>query len=193
MVTKFKYLGSVFTANNDCFQDAKARIGQGWACVDKLGSILRSRITSYKAKLRIYLSVIRPVVLYGGQTWVLSHRCVKRLEGFENSVLQRIVGPEVRDGVVYYRSNEEVQLILKYPQSIVRAVQTAALHWAGHILGLHQEPLEVRVASAIHWVIPKTLRQPSWCKESLITSELWYCVHQHFGKLWLFSPTTGQN
>ena len=124
----------MFTANNDCFQDTKARIGQGWACVDKLGSILRSKITSYKAKLRIYQSVIRPVVLYGEQTWVLSHRCLKRLEGFENRVLQRIVGPEVRDGVVYYRSNEEVQLILQYPQSIVRAVQAAALHWAGHIL-----------------------------------------------------------
>ena len=35
--------------------------------------------------------------------------------------LRSIVGPEIRDGITHYRSNIDVQRILQYPQSIVRA------------------------------------------------------------------------
>ena len=133
-VDTFRYLGSIFTPNNAGEEDVKARIRQGWGCFAKLRNIMRSKKASYQAKLTIYLTVIRPVVLYGCQAWVLSPSCIQRLQGFENRMLRAIVGPEVRDGLVYYRSNLEVQRILGCPDNIVRAVQAAALHWTGHIL-----------------------------------------------------------
>jgi hypothetical protein len=43
-------------------------------------------------KIKIYGSIILPVVLYGCETWSLSLREERRLRVFENRVLRRIFG-----------------------------------------------------------------------------------------------------
>jgi hypothetical protein len=49
-------------------------------------------------KIRIYKTVILPLVLYGCETWSLTVREKHRLRMFENRVLRRIFGPK-RDEV----------------------------------------------------------------------------------------------
>jgi hypothetical protein len=49
-------------------------------------------------KIRIYRTVILPVVLYGCETWSLTLKEERRLRVFGNSVLKRIFGPK-RDEV----------------------------------------------------------------------------------------------
>jgi hypothetical protein len=49
-------------------------------------------------KIRIYKTIILPVVLYGCETWSLTLREEHRLQVFENRVLRRIFGPK-RDEV----------------------------------------------------------------------------------------------
>jgi hypothetical protein len=51
-----------------------------------------------KFKIRIYKTIILPVVLYGCETWSLILREEHRLGVFENRVLRRIFGPK-RDEV----------------------------------------------------------------------------------------------
>jgi hypothetical protein len=48
--------------------------------------------------IKIYRTIILPVVLYGCETWSLTLREENRLRVFENSVLRGIFGPK-RDGV----------------------------------------------------------------------------------------------
>jgi hypothetical protein len=48
--------------------------------------------------MRIYKTIILPVVLYGCETWSLTLREEHRLRVFENRVLRRIFGPK-RDEV----------------------------------------------------------------------------------------------
>jgi hypothetical protein len=51
--------------------------------------------------MRIYKTIILPVILYGCETWSLTLREEYRLRVFENKVLRRIFGPkrdEVREG-----------------------------------------------------------------------------------------------
>jgi hypothetical protein len=48
-------------------------------------------------KIKIYKTVILPVVLYACETWSLTLREEHRLRVFENRVLRRIFGPE-REG-----------------------------------------------------------------------------------------------
>jgi hypothetical protein len=48
-------------------------------------------------KVRIYKTIILPVVLYGCETWSLRVREEYKLRVFENRVLRRIFGPK-RDG-----------------------------------------------------------------------------------------------
>jgi hypothetical protein len=48
--------------------------------------------------MRIYKTIILPVILYGCETWSLTLREEHRLRVFENKVLRRIFGPK-RDEV----------------------------------------------------------------------------------------------
>jgi hypothetical protein len=59
---------------------------------------LSSRLLSRNVKVKIYKTLILPVVLYGCETWSLTLREENRLRVFENGVLRRIFGPK-RDEV----------------------------------------------------------------------------------------------
>jgi hypothetical protein len=59
---------------------------------------LSSRLLSRNVKVKIYKTIILPVVLYGCETWSLTLREEHRLRMFENRVLRRIFGPK-RDEV----------------------------------------------------------------------------------------------
>jgi hypothetical protein len=59
---------------------------------------LSSRLLSRNVKVKIYKTIILPVVLYGCETWSLTLREEHRLRVFENRVLRGIFGPK-RDDV----------------------------------------------------------------------------------------------
>jgi hypothetical protein len=58
-----------------------------------------SRLLSKNVKVRIYKTIILPVVLYGCETWSLRIRDVHKLRVFENRVFRRIFWPK-KDGVM---------------------------------------------------------------------------------------------
>jgi hypothetical protein len=60
--------------------------------------VLFSRLPSRNVKVKIYKTIILPVVLYGCETWSLALREEHRLRVFENRVLRRILRPK-RDDV----------------------------------------------------------------------------------------------
>jgi hypothetical protein len=59
---------------------------------------LSSRLLSRNVKVKIYKTIILPVVLYVCETWSVTLREENRLRVFENRVLRRIFGPK-RDEV----------------------------------------------------------------------------------------------
>ena len=61
-------------------------------------NLLSSRLLSKNLKIKIYRTIILPVVLYGCETWSLTLREERRLRVFENRVLRRVFGPK-RDEV----------------------------------------------------------------------------------------------
>jgi hypothetical protein len=56
-------------------------------------------LLNYCIKIKIYRTIILPVVLYGCETWSLTFREERRLRVFENRVLRRVFGPK-RDEVM---------------------------------------------------------------------------------------------
>ena len=50
-------------------------------------------------KIKVYRTIILPVVLYGCETWSLTLREERKLRVFENMVLRRIFGPTWRHQV----------------------------------------------------------------------------------------------
>ena len=61
-------------------------------------NLLSSRLVSKNLKIKIYRTIILPVVLYGCETWSLPLSEERKLRVFENMVLRRIFGPR-RDEV----------------------------------------------------------------------------------------------
>jgi hypothetical protein len=85
-------------------------------------------------KVRIYKTIILPVVLYGCETWSLTVREEHKLRVFENRVLRRIFGPK-RDGVKEgWRKlyNEELHNLYCSPSKI-RIIKSRRMRWAGHV------------------------------------------------------------
>jgi hypothetical protein len=97
-VAKFKYLRTTLTDQNYMHEEIKSRLNSGNACYYLVQSLLSSRLLSRNLKIKIYKTIILPVVLYGCETWSLTLRQAHRLRAFENRVLRRIFGPK-RDEV----------------------------------------------------------------------------------------------
>jgi hypothetical protein len=59
---------------------------------------LSSSLLSKNLKIKIYRTIILPVVVFGCESWSLTLREQSRLRVFENRVLRRVFGPK-RDEV----------------------------------------------------------------------------------------------
>jgi len=75
-------------------------------------------------KIKIYRTIILPVVLYGCETWSLTLREERRLRVFENRVLRRIFWTERDEVTREWRKlhNEKLNDLYSSP-SIVRAIK----------------------------------------------------------------------
>jgi hypothetical protein len=98
-VSQFKYLGITVTNRNLIQEEVKRRLNSGNVCYHSVQNLLSSRLRSKNLKIRIYKTIILPVILYGCETWSLTLREEHRLRVFENRVLRRIFGPK-RDEVM---------------------------------------------------------------------------------------------
>jgi len=97
-VEEFKYLGTTLTNQNSIVEEIKSRMRSGNACYHSVQNLLCSRLLSKNLKIKIYRTIILPVVLYWCETWLLTLREERKLRVFENMVLRRIFGPR-RDEV----------------------------------------------------------------------------------------------
>jgi hypothetical protein len=85
-------------------------------------------------KIKIYRTIILPVVFYGCETWSLTLREERKLRVFENMVLRRIFGLR-RDEVTgeWRRLHSEELNDLYCSPSIVRVMKSRRMKWVEHV------------------------------------------------------------
>jgi hypothetical protein len=70
-VAQFKYLGKNVTNKNLIQEEIKRRLNSGKACYHSVRNLLSSRLQSKNIKIRIFKTIMFPLVLYGCETWSL--------------------------------------------------------------------------------------------------------------------------
>jgi len=91
-------------------------------------------------KIKIYRTVILPVVLYGCENWSLTLREERKLMVSENMVLRRIFGPRSDDVTGEWRRLHNEKLNDLYsPPNIVRVIKSRGIRWAGHVARMGEE------------------------------------------------------
>ena len=120
---EFKYLGTTLTDQNSIAEEIKSRLRSGNACYHSVQNRLSSRLLSKNLKIKIYRTVILPVVLYGCETWSLTLREERKLRVFKNMVL-KIFGPRRDEVTGEWRRlhNEELSDLYSSP-NIVRVIK----------------------------------------------------------------------
>jgi len=91
-------LGTTLTNQNSIQAEIKSRLKSGIACYLSVQNLLPSSLLSKDLKIKIYRTIILPVVLYEYETWSLTLMNEHRLRVYKSRVLRRVFGPE-RDEV----------------------------------------------------------------------------------------------
>jgi len=83
-VDEFKYLGTTLTIQNYIREEIKSRMRSGNACYHSVLNLLSSTLLSKNLRMKIFRTIILPVILYGSETWSLILRKERKLRVFEN-------------------------------------------------------------------------------------------------------------
>jgi hypothetical protein len=142
---QFRYLGTTVTNQNLFQEEIKRRLSWGNACYHSVQNLSSSPpLLSEKVKMKIYETILLPVVLYGHE--ILS------MTVFKNRVLWTTFEP-MRDGVTGDQRkfhNEEVRNLYSSPiMRIIRMIKTKRMRWTRHVA---LDPREDVVWAGVIWL-----------------------------------------
>jgi hypothetical protein len=104
-IFKFKY------SNQSSFQkEIKRSLNSSNACYHSVQNLLSSRLLSKNLKIRIYKTIIFPVVLHGCETWSLILMEKHRLRMFDNRVLRRVFRPSKNEVMGQWRKVQNAEI-----------------------------------------------------------------------------------
>ncbi|KAK6760673.1 hypothetical protein RB195_021942 [Necator americanus] len=92
LVDEFCYLGCTLK-NNDCYgRDVQQRCAKATSAFNSLTKCLWSTPITHEVKLLVYLSAIRPIMMYGSETWPAPLTVMERFDCTERKMLRRLLG-----------------------------------------------------------------------------------------------------
>jgi hypothetical protein len=134
--------------------EIQRRIQNANRCFFGLRKHLQSKHLSRQTKFTIHKTLIRPVLLYGSETWVLTKIEDKQLLVFERKVLRTICGPKIENGVYRRRYNPELEREFDSPNDL-NVTKTSRLRPKTYYKKLYSEanPLEGEITYKLAFLL----------------------------------------
>ena len=133
-VDRFKYLGVTVSKEGGFEQAVRARITAAWNKWRECSGVIYDKKIPRKLKVKIYTTVIRPVLLYGAEVWTTRKKEEKLMETTEMRMLRRIKGVTLRDK----QKSDEIRKELGVC-NIIKKVKEARLRWFGHVERMEED------------------------------------------------------
>jgi len=147
-VQPFKYLGSTVNQNNTIEEEIKERLIAGNKVFYANQKMFQNKLLSKKSKLKLYWTLIRPIVTYACETWFLKENIIQKLMVFERKILRKTFGPTKEvNGLWRIKTNEELDELIKR-KNIIRFIKSQRLKWLGH---MERMPNEREVTRIYKW------------------------------------------
>ena len=91
-VLRFKYLGSIFSADGEHIHDVVRRSALATARCGLLRQVFSSKKLGIALKLKIYLTAVTSLLTYGCEAWHLTPATLAKINGTNARCLSRITG-----------------------------------------------------------------------------------------------------
>ena len=140
-VEDYKYLGS-HIQNSE--KDFNIRKGIAWTACNKMNKIWKSDLAR-DFKIRIFRVLIEPILLYGSETWTLSARQQRRLDGCYTRLLMRVLN-------LSWRNHPTLEIIYRDLPRVSTLVCKRRVQFAGHCARASDE----LVSSFVLWRHPSS-------------------------------------
>jgi hypothetical protein len=97
-VTEFIHLGTLLINNNSVQKGIKIWILAGNRTYFAAVILFRNRFLSTITKIRLYKTLIKPIITYGAETWTMTKKEEQAVLIFERKIFRRIYGAKYEDG-----------------------------------------------------------------------------------------------
>uniref|UniRef100_A0A8D8V6E2 Craniofacial development protein 2 n=1 Tax=Cacopsylla melanoneura TaxID=428564 RepID=A0A8D8V6E2_9HEMI len=147
-VSQFKYLGEIVSNNGKTSSAIKERLQLGNRAYFANQTLLKNKLITRRTKMKIYKTVIRPIITYGSESWTLIKEDQEKIKRFERKVIRRIYGPiRVDEDNWRIRYNSEINDILN-GEDIIKFIKSQRLRWFGHLQRMEQNRMPKKIVNA---------------------------------------------
>ena len=137
---EFEYLGAIFTADGKQTTDVKRRIAMAQTRHGQMRHIWNSPHLHMRLKLRLYVSAVYSVMIYGAEAWTLDAATKRALNGANSKMVSAITGRT---------AHEEAKAEGK-TYDIVAGIRATRLRWLGQILRMGEERMLLRAVETLY-------------------------------------------
>ena len=135
----YKYLGVEIDAGNNQETEINARISKYTSNFMMMYPLLREKAVPRDVKVTIYNTILKPILLYGSESWALTTKTKSKLQAAEMKVLRLIKGVNRRDRL----RNDQIRADLRV-QPLLNVVEEGRLRWYGHVMRMEDTRVSKR-------------------------------------------------
>ena len=131
---EFRYLGSVLAEEGGTEKAVRQRVKAAWQKWREVTGVILDKKMPLKLRMKVYKTVVRPVILYGAETWSLKRKEEGLLERTEMRMIRWIAGISLLER----RESQDIRRMCGIC-NIIEKAREARLRYYGHVMRREDE------------------------------------------------------